>query len=197
MTSQHSRPEPDHSSDEERIEKLVAMTVAAAKEIIPPGQVMLPLLQIANSNLAPPEIKAFAGVLIQLLKGNHSPDQVAGLPPHLRQAVADTVARINAPLPPDDHSGPQREGLSLPELLERVAQACAGNLLLWQQLWTFTEELEATPSTPPDIKTLAGVLRKILAGERQQHITAGLPPELAGPVNHLLNRLLDHSAPLA
>lgn len=197
MTPQHPQSEPNQSSDEERIEKLVTMTVAAAKGIVPPGQVMLPLLQIANSKLAPPEIRTFAGVLIQLLKGNHAPDLATGLPSHLRQAVSNAVARINAPLPPNDHSGPQREGVSLPELLERVGQACAGNLLLWQQLWAFTEELEAAPTTPPDIRTLAVALRKILAGERQPRVTAGLPPELARPVNHLLARLLNQSPPPA
>jgi hypothetical protein len=61
---------------------------------------------------------------------------------------------------------------------------------LWQQLWRFTEQLESEPTTPPNIKALALVLRKILAGERQSYITEDLPPELAGPVNVLLEALL-------
>ncbi|RME47216.1 MAG: hypothetical protein D6796_07930, partial [Caldilineae bacterium] len=57
-------PPDDESTDEERIEKLATMTVAAAKGIVPAGQVMLPLMQIAGSSLAPPEVRALCRVLL-------------------------------------------------------------------------------------------------------------------------------------
>ena len=180
----------DNSTDEERIEKLMALTVGAAKGIIPAGQVSLLLLQITNGTAAPPEIRAFTQVLLQLLKGERDPRRGAHLPPALAEAVKETINQIEAPLPEAGADPGEAEGLTLLELLERVGEACSGNVMLWQQLWDFTETLAAAPTTPPDIKNLALALRKILAGERQQHVVEGLPPELAEPVRLLLAQLL-------
>ena len=63
-------PDDNHA---EKIEKMVTMTVAAAKGIVPVGQVALPMAQIARGNLAPPEIRDFAQVLSRILKGERDP----------------------------------------------------------------------------------------------------------------------------
>lgn len=189
--SPEHHPQEDDASYEERVEKLVTMTVGAAKGIIPPGQISLLLLQIANGTAAPPEIRAFTLVLLQLIKGERDPDIGSHLPPGLAEATKEAIDRIEAPLPVEDEG--EAEGLTLSELLERVGEACTGNVILWQQLWDFTETLETAPTTPPDIKTLAVVLRKILAGERQKHIVEVLPPQLAEPVSLLLDQLVQQS----
>lgn len=192
---EHPSPEhhlqEDDASYEERVEKLVTMTVGAAKGIIPPGQISLLLLHIANGTAAPPEIRAFTRVLLRLIKGERDPDIGSHLPAALAEAIKETIDRIEAPLPVEDEG--EVEGLTLLELLERVGEACTGNVILWQQLWGFTETLETAPATPPDIQTLAVVLRKILAGERQKHIVEVLPPELAEPVSLLLDQLVQQS----
>ena len=67
---------PELSSAEdhaEKIEKMVPMTVAAAKGIVPLGQVALPIAQIANGNLAPPEVRDFARALSRILQGEREP----------------------------------------------------------------------------------------------------------------------------
>jgi len=66
-------PPDDESTDEERIEKLATMTVAAAKGIVPAGQVILPLMQIAGSPLAPPEVRSLCRVLLQIVRGDRNP----------------------------------------------------------------------------------------------------------------------------
>jgi hypothetical protein len=183
-----------HNEDsyEERVEKLVMLTVGVAKDILPAGQIGLLFYQIAHGTIAPPEIRSFVKVLIQITQGERDPDAGAHLPSDLAQAVKETIERIEAPPAVGEASvaEPETEGLTLIELLERVGEACGGNVALWQQLWRFTEQLESEPTTPPNIKALALVLRKILAGERQSCITEDLPPELAGPVNVLLEALL-------
>ena len=187
--------EHDEDSYEERVEKLVMLTVGVVKEILPAGQVSLLFYQIAQGTVAPPEIRSFVQVLLQIMRGQRDSDAGAHLPPELAQAVVETIERIEAPLSTDEApvTDEEAEGLTLIELLERVGEACSGNVALWQQLWHFTEQLETEPTTPPDIKALALVLRKILAGERQRHITEDLPPELAGPVVALLEELLQQA----
>jgi len=180
-------------SYEERVEKLVMLTVGVAKGIIPTGQMTLLLHQIAHGAVAPPEIREFAKVLIQITKGERDPAIGAHLPSDLAEAIKDTIARVEAPLPDAGSEDAAGEELTLLELLQRVGEACLGDIQLWQQLWDFSQTLQEQDTTPPEIKTLAEVIRKILAGERQQHITADLPPQLAEPVNLLLAQLLQHA----
>ena len=190
--------EPDHQDEEhsyqERVEKLAMMTVGVTKGIVPSGQITLLMHQIANGTVAPPEIRAFTQVLLQIIQGERNPDVGNHLPEPLAQVVQETIAQIEAPLPEPEPDQVQAEGLTLLELLERVGEACTGNAGLWQQLWNFTEQLESAPTTPPEIRELAVVLRKILAGERQQHVLDDLPADLAEPVAHLLEQLLAQSA---
>ena len=189
---EHDRDEDEDY--EERVEKLVALTVGVAKGVIPAGQVSLLMYQIAHGSVAPPEIREFVRCLIQITKGERDPKMGADLPPHLAAAVRQTLEQIAAPWPETDGDEVETEGLTLLELLERVGEACTGNLQLWQQLWAFTEQLETDPTTPPEIKTLAVVLRKILAGERQSHLLEDLPPDVAASVKLLLDRLRQLSA---
>jgi hypothetical protein len=189
----HPHDHDDEASYEEKVEKLVGLTVAAVKEIVPPGQVRMLLLQIANSTAAPPEIRNFTHVLLKLLSGDRDQASlIADLPDNLALAVEEAITRIEAPLPTDQAE--EAEGLTFEALLERVAEACQGNMIIWQQLWNFTEDLEKAETTPPAIRNLAVVLRKILAGERQPHVTDTLPAELAAPVNDLLTWLRQQSA---
>lgn len=190
----HNHVEDHDHSYEERIEKLMMMTVGVAKGIIPRGQVTLLMHQIANGSAAPLEIREFTRVLLKLTQGERDPNVGAHLPLHLAEAVKATIAQIEAPLPEPSSEEMEADGLTLLELLERVGEACTGNIQRWQQLWNFTEALQKAPTTPPEIKTLALVLRKVLAGERQSHVTEDLPPELAEPVNLLLEQLLRHAA---
>jgi hypothetical protein len=182
----------DQASYEERVEKLVSLTVAAAKEIIPLNQIRLLLLQITNGDAAPSEIRAFTRVLLKVLRGERDAEIGSHLPPDLAHSVKETIEQIEAPLPEIEA---EVEGLTLEQLLERIAEACQGNIILWQQLWDFTEILEKAETTPPDIQLLAVVLRKILAGERQNHVTESLPTELAEPVRDLLNWLRRQASP--
>jgi hypothetical protein len=178
---------PEHDdNDEEKIEKMVTMTVAAAKGIVPLVQVALPLAQIANSPLAPPEARELAKSLSQLLKGERDPIAlVQNLSPELAERVWEALEQIEAPLP--EPEGLVREGLSFEQLVEKVAEACTGELMLWQQLWRFTEELAADERLPADIRALGRALRKILAGERQKHVL----DEVSAQHRWALEQLLD------
>jgi len=182
----------DHTHDDnytEKIEKLVTMTVAAAKGIVPIGQVALPLAQIANSGLTPPEIRDFTRALSRILQGERDPLKLAeALTPELAEIVWDTLDQIDAPLPETDETEPV--GLTFEELIEKVAEACSGEVILWQQLWSLTEQLAADENLPPEIWALGSVLRKILAGERQKFILDDLTPEHRGAVEQLLDWLI-------
>jgi len=179
----------DHA---EKIEKMVTLTVAGAKGIVPFGQVALPLAQIANGNLAPAEVRDFARTLSRILKGERDPiTLVEALTPEFAELVWETLAQIEAPLPALDNS--YREEVSFETLIEKVAEACTGEVMLWQQLWNFTEELSTDERIPPDVRALGQVLKKILAGERQSHVLAELSPEHRWAVEALLNWLNEQS----
>ncbi|MBE7472102.1 MAG: hypothetical protein DPW09_21000 [Anaerolineae bacterium] len=182
----------DYADDDnytEKIEKLVTMTVAAAKGIVPVGQVALPLAQIANGDLAPPEIRDFIRALSRILQGERDPLKLAeALTPELAEIMWDTLDQIDAPLPETGEAEPV--GLTFEELIEKVAEACSGEVMLWQQLWSLTEQLSADENLPPDIRALGSVLRKILAGERQKFILDELAPHHRGPVEQLLDWLI-------
>jgi hypothetical protein len=176
--------EADENYDE-KIEKMVTMTVAAAKGIVPLGQIALPIAQISQSHLAPPEARDFAKALTRILQGERDPlTLVEDLTPTLAEAVWDTLAQIEEPLPEWDEV--EREALTFEQLIEKVAEACTGEVMLWQQLWTFTQELEADLRLAPEIRTLGTVLQKILAGERQAYLLDELAPEHHWAVAELL-----------
>ena len=184
--------EPIDDNPTEKIEKMVTMTVAAAKGVAPLGQVVLPLTQIAHGDLAPPEARQLAQVLLRILKGEHDPLVLAEeLTPELAEIVWEALEQIEAPLPePDEES---REALTFEQLVEKVAEACSGEVRLWQQLWDFTAELAADATLPPEIQALGSVLRRILAGERQKYLLAELAPEHRWAVEQLLDWLIERA----
>lgn len=179
----------DHndSDDQEKIDKMVTMTVAAAKGIVPLGQVALPLAQIARSPLAPPEARALAQAFSRILQGERDPlTLVEQVTPEYAEVIWETLAQIEAPLPETEQA---REPLSFEQLIEKVAEACAGEVILWQQLWEFTDELVTNAQLSPDVQALGRVLRKILAGERQKHILEELSADHRWAVEELLDWL--------
>jgi hypothetical protein len=190
----------EHQADDnqaEKIEKMVTMTVAAAKGIVPLGQVMLPIAQIANGNLAPADVCDFARALGRILQGERDPLKlVEALTPEFTDIIWDTLDQIDTPLPELDKADPV--GLSFEELIEKVAEACSGEVMLWQQLWLLTEQLATDENLPPEIQTLGSVLRRIMAGERQKFVLAGLASEHYWAVEQLLDWLNQRSsAPLS
>lgn len=182
---------PENSATDnyaEKIEKMVTMTVAAAKGIVPLGQVVLPITQIANSNLAPLEARDFARALARILQGERDPIKLAeALTPELAEIIWDALDQIDAPLPEADEA--ELVGLTFEELIEKVAEACSGEVMLWQQLWRFTGQLANEANLPPEIQTLGAVLQRILAGERQKFVLDNLAPEHRWAVEQLLDWL--------
>ena len=182
-------PETHDDNYDEKIEKMVTMTVAAAKGLAPIGQVALPLAQIARSELAPPEARELAKSLSRLLRGERDPIAlVADLTPEMAEVIWETLDQIEAPLPEPAETEVRTE-ISFEELVEKVAGACTGEVLLWQQLWDFTEELADDDRLPPDVQALGRVLRQILAGERQKHVLEELSAEHRWAVEQLLDWL--------
>jgi hypothetical protein len=180
---------PHHDENyDEKIEKMVTLTVAAAKGIAPIGQVAMPLAQIAQSELAPLEARNLAKTLSRILLGERDPITLAeDLSLEFAELIWETLAQIKAPLPePDDV---EREEISFEELIEKVAAACTGEVMLWQRLWEFTEELSIDERLSPDVQALGRVLRKILAGERQQHVLDDLSSQHRWAVAQLLDWL--------
>jgi len=183
-----ARSLPYDENYDEKIEKMVTMTVAAAKGIAPIGQVAMPLAQIAQSELAPLEARDLAKALSRILQGERDPIALAeDLTPEFAELIWETLAQIEAPLPESDDV--EREEISFEELIEKVAAACTGEVMLWQRLWEFTEELATDERLSPDVQVLGRVLRKILAGERQQHVLDDLSPEHRWAVAQLLDWL--------
>jgi hypothetical protein len=182
-----SEPGGDQNYNE-KIEKMVMMTVAAAKGIAPLVQVALPLAQIARSELAPPEARELAKTLSRILRGERDPiGLVQDLPPELAEVVWDALEQIEAPLP--DFNELEREEITFEQLIEKVAEACSGEVLLWQQLWHLSGALSTDARTPPEMQALGLALRKILAGERQKHVLDELADEHRWAVEQLLDWL--------
>jgi hypothetical protein len=188
-----NKTHPHDDNYDEKIEKMVTLTVAAAKGITPVGQVALPLAQIAGSELAPPEARQLARSLTRILRGErNSIALVEDLPPELAEVVWDALEQIQAPLTEAEEL--ERQAVSFEELIEKVAAACAGEVLLWQQLWSFTEELATDERLAPEMRALGSALRKILAGERQKHVLDELSDEHRWAVKQLLDWLNEQSA---
>ncbi|MFN8459450.1 MAG: hypothetical protein U0401_33170 [Anaerolineae bacterium] len=110
----------------------------------------------------------------------------------MAETVWETLDQIEAPLP--EQESLELVGLTFEELLEKVAEACTGEVLLWQQLWQLTQHLAADTSLPPTIQTLGRVLSKILAGERQKFILDELDSTHRWAVEHLLDWLMAQTA---
>jgi hypothetical protein len=178
--------EHHHNDDnyDEKIEKMVSLTVSAARGEIPIAHISMPLAQIASGTLAPPEARQLARTLLLMLNGERDPIAlVEDLTPELSEVVWEALAEIDAaPVEVDD----EREEITFEQLVEKVGAACLGDVMLWQRLWDFTEELVTDEQYAPEIQTLGTVLRKILAGERQQHVLAPLAAEHHQVVEQLL-----------
>jgi hypothetical protein len=188
MTKDQPSGHSHADNDDEKIEKMVTMTVSAAKGIAPLAQVAITLAQLAHSPLAPPEAQELARTLSRILKGERDPiELVQNLPPELAEIVWEALEQIEEPLPNLEQS--ERQEITFEQLIEKVAEACRGEVLLWQQLWDFTAALAADERVPPDIQALGLVLRKILAGERQKHILDELSTEYRWAVEQLLDWL--------
>jgi hypothetical protein len=182
-------PAGDSGLDSEKVEKMAALTVAAARGLTPVGQVILPLAQIAHSELAPPDARALARALTRVIHGERDPVALAAdLSPTHAEILWETLAQIEAPLPAEAELS--RQAFSFEELIEKVAEACSGEVMLWQRLWAFTEELSADDRVPADVRALGTVLRKILAGERQKHVLVELSPAHRDAVEQLLDWLI-------
>lgn len=178
---------------DEKIEKMVTMTVAAAKGIVPAAQVSLPLMQIAAGDLAPPEARQLARALVRIVGGERDPIAlVEELSPEFAELVWETLEQIETPLP--EETGLERAGFTFEALIEKVAEACTGEAMLWQQLWNFTGELAEDERVPADVRTLGVALRKILAGERQRHVLDDLSPRHRWAVEQLLAWLNQQAA---
>jgi len=184
-----SAPTDDSGSDREKIEKMVSLTIAAARGLTPVGQVLLPLAQIAGSDLAPPDARALARALARVINGERDPVALAeDLTPAYAEQLWEVLDQIEVPAPAEAEAA--RQGVSFEELIEKVAEACSGEVLLWQRLWDFTEELSTDERLPADMRALGTVLRKILAGERQKHVLAELSPAHRPAVAQLLDWLI-------
>jgi hypothetical protein len=186
--NEHHQPDDNIG---EKIEKMVSLTVSAARGEIPATQISLPLAQIAAGQLAPPEARALARSLGRILAGERAPlVLVEELTPEYAEVVWETLDAIESP--PEEEEE-EREEITFEHLVEKVAEACTGEVVLWQRLWDFTEELAADERIPPEVQALGRVLRKILAGERQGFILDELSPQHRGAVAQLLDWLVGQS----
>jgi len=185
----------DHHHDDdynEKTEKMLSSTVSAAKGLTPPTELMFLLARISSGTLAPPEARELARTCSRILNGERDPiTLVQDLPPNLAERVWEALDEIEAPLPEFDDEEP--EEITFEQLIEKTAQACTGEVMLWQRLWDFAEELATDERMPPDIQALGSVLRRILAGERQKHVLADLSPEHRWAVEQLLYWLMDQT----
>ncbi len=190
MDNQSVHHHEDHHNDQEKIEKMMTMTVSAAKGIVPVGQVALPIGQISQSELAPPDARELAKAFVRILQGERDPVAlVETLTPEYAEVVWETLDQIEAPLPEEDEEEEDREAITFEQLIEKVAEACSGEVMLWQRLWDFTEELIEDETIDPNVRTLGSVLRRILAGERQHYLLDDLSSEHRWAVEQLLDWL--------
>ncbi len=186
----------EHQHDDnydEKIEKMLALTVSAVRETAPSAQIAMTLVQIANGNLAPPEARNLAQTLSRILNGERDPiELVRDLPPEFAELVWGALDQIEVP-PDEVDPNQEREEITFEELIEKVGEACTGNVTLWQRLWDFSEELIEDKCLVPDIQVLGYVLRRILAGERQKYVLEELSSEHRWAVEQLLDWLLEQA----
>ncbi len=186
--------EQHHHDDnyDEKIEKMVSLTVSATRGVTPSAAIAMTLAQIANGTLAPPEARDLARTCSRILNGERDPIAlVEDLLPEFAELIWEALDEIETPLP--DWNDEEREEISFEQLIEKVAQACTGEGVLWGQLWDFTEEITTDERVPPEIQALGSVLRRILAGERQKHVLDDLSPEHRWAVEQLLDWLMEQA----
>lgn len=187
--SQQPQRDDDYN---EKIEKMISSTVSAAKGLSPSVEISMLLIRIAEGNLAPPEARELARTCTRIINGERDPIAlVQDLTPEFAELVWEALDVIEAPLPETDEGEP--EEITFEQLVEKVGQACTGDVMLWQRLWDFTEELSTDERMPPDIQALGSVLRRILAGERQKHVLDDLSPEHRWAVEQLLDWLMSQA----
>jgi hypothetical protein len=98
-----------------------------------------------------------------------------------------------APAPSSPASAPQGEqqqGFTLEQLFGVVAAACQGDAQAQQMAPLLVQALQQ-PAMPAEIQTLGGVMARILAGERDPALAAGLTGELRGAVEGLIREIGD------
>lgn len=104
--------------------------------------------------------------------------------------ILKPLIRPDAPSPPGGEGRGEGadQGLTLPQLLDLVEQAARGDQDLGLQLFQLLQQLLNDRTTPPELRALAGVLQRILIGDRNPTLD-GLPGELASAVRGLVGRL--------
>ena len=70
MTEEHHQADDNY---DEKIEKMVSLTVSAARGDIPEAQISMTLAQISAGTLAPPEARNLARSLLHILQGERDP----------------------------------------------------------------------------------------------------------------------------
>ena len=119
-----------------------------------------------------------------------SPEAGEGEPPS-PNPVPTPGARDEAPATrpaPAPEAGGERQGVTLPQLLELVERAAGGDRELGGQLFGAFQQMRADPNAPPELQALADALLRVLIGDMQPDLDA-LPPELASYVRGMLGRL--------
>lgn len=96
-------------------------------------------------------------------------------------------SRPGAPSP-SGGEGRGEGGLTLEQLLAFVEQAARGDQDLGLQLFQLLQQLLSDPQQPQELRALAGVLQRILIGDRNP-VLDDLPGELASAVRGLVGRL--------
>ena len=84
----------------------------------------------------------------------------------------------------------QQTGITLAQLLSSVKQGARGNLTLATRTARVTEQLREDAQLPAGLRSLAQVLRAILAGDRQPDL-GNLPEEFTGLIQDMLRDLLE------
>ena len=85
-------------------------------------------------------------------------------------------------------ASPPGDPLTLPQLLELVEKAARGDQRLSQQLFNAFMQMRLQPRTPPNERTLADVLIRVLIGERSPSLSE-LDTDDVTPVSELIERL--------
>jgi hypothetical protein len=84
----------------------------------------------------------------------------------------------------------EEQGLSLGQLIVEVEHAAHGNLTQGTYLARITERLSQDAQSPEDVRSLAKILRRILAGERNPEMSA-LPGPFAEIIQGMIQDLME------
>ncbi|MHB1294738.1 MAG: tetratricopeptide repeat protein [Anaerolineae bacterium] len=102
--------------------------------------------------------------------------------PNLEKEEAEAAARAQA------EEAVQRMVGTLPQLLATTFAAINGNKQAVTQANALLEGM-AQESAPEPLRNMAAAIKRIMQGERSPTVLQGLPPQLAAPLQALLNRL--------